>query len=498
MRWMENVNEVLQSMKPLYPHLFCGLFRFVPMIFVGIAVAAPCQAQSLSKLLDMAINSEPTFQSAKANLQISEARYRQAVGGLLPQVTVAVNTNANRRKYETMGIDASPEHDRYNSNSSQLSITQPLWRYANIVGMRQADAAILQAQQQLTGTEQEMFAKLVSGWCDLLAARDNIEFTKRQTTAMKRQWDIARRGVELGSFGAPQAYEVKAKYDQAVADNSMAQTELEIKFATLEQLVGALPYFDLPYLKDDVVLADVRIRKLEDWLTLVQSGNPNVRAAQHAFEAASEEISKQRAGHQPTLDLVATYGDNSQAVGGFPGQRGYDIGQRAIGLQLNIPLYSGGTQSAKVDEAIATREKARADIQAARRTAFLEAKQSWFGWQAAALRAQAGREVTEASKLAWKAARLGSDNGLKSELDVLQAEQQFYEGMRDLRKGHYEQITSYVRLKAVAGQLTKEDVASLDALFINSPSQPFSPKPEQIVPATKKATLPLKPSRDNE
>lgn len=387
---------------------------------------------------------------------------------------MSANTTDNDRRYRTRNSTIPTARDDYNGNSAQVNLTQPLWRYANIVGVRQADAAMAQAQQQLTGVEQDLFAKLVASWFDLLAARDNIEFTQQQVLVTRRQSEIARRGLEFGITGIPQAYEAKARYDQAMADASLAHTDAQIRFATLEQLVGRLAFFPPPYMRDNATLIDLSADQLESWLTTVEASNPNILAAQHAFEAAATEIRKQKAGHHPTLDVVATYGNNAQGVGGFPGQNGYDIRQRSLGLQLNIPLYSGGTQSAKVAEAVAMREKARADIQAARRNALLSAKQGWFGWQAASAKAQAGRRSAEAARLALKAAQAGAMHGLKSELEVLQAEQQLYEGLRDLRKGCYDQIVFYIKLKATAGQLAQADVTALDALFEASPEKPLS------------------------
>jgi outer membrane protein len=261
-----------------------------------------------------------------------------------------------------------------------------------------------------------------------------------------------------------------------------AETEAQIKLASLEQLVGALKDFKAPRMIDDAVLADLSGDKLVPWVQTLETGNPAIRAALQAFEAADAEVRKQLAGHQLTLDLVGTYGKNSQAIGGFPGQAGYDIKQNSIGLQLNIPIYSGGTQSAKVVEAVAMREKARLDIEAARRAASLAAKQAWFGWQAAYVRAQAGRQAVTAAQAALRAARMGRDQGLKMELDVLQAEQQLRAAERDLRKGRYDQVAAHVKLKAVAGRLTVGDVAALDRLFVAFGEEARGPLPS-IPPA---------------
>lgn len=454
--------------------------RLAVPALAGILAAfsnAACQAQSLSSLFDRARSSEPTYLGARTNVQAAKARTDQAFGALLPQISASANTNINDRSYQTRIENAPTVYDRYNSNSTQFTLTQPLWRYANVAGLQQAAAAALQAGHQLAGTEQDLSAKLVAAWFDVLAASDNVLFTVKQAAATRKQWEIARRGLELGVSGLPQAEDARAKYDQARAEATSAETEAQIKLAALEQLVGTLKDFNAPRIIDDAVLADLSGDQLDKWLQASETGNPAIQAALQAFEAADAEVRKQLAGHQPTLDLVGTYSQNSQAVGGFPLQPGYNIKQGAIGLQLNVPIFSGGTQSGKVNEAVANREKVRFDIEAARRAATLAAKQAWFGWKAAFVRAEAGLQAVKAAQVALQAAWAGRDTGLKMELEVLQGEQQLRAAQRDLHKGRYDQLAAHVKLKSVAGLVTAEDMVALDKLFVASDANPSSPVP---------------------
>lgn len=438
---------------------------------LGVVLPGLCHAQSLSALLDLARAGEPTYLSAKTNVQAAKARTDQALGAMLPQLSASGNTTANDRKYQTRNSPVPPAKDGYNSNAAQVSLTQPIWRYANIVGWQQAEAVAAQAEHQLAGAEQELFARLVTAWFDLLAARDAVAFTAQQAEALRRQWEIVRRGEELGAHSFPQVVDAKAKLDQALSDAVTAETDSQLKRAALEQLVGPLREQELPYMRGNAALTDLNAGHVEKWLETVELANPNILAAQQAYEAGGSEVRKQRAGHYPTLDVVASYGKNSQAVGGFPGQAGYEITQGSVGLQLNIPIFSGGTQSAKVDEALAQKEKARLEIEAARRGAILAAKQAWFGWHGAYARAQAGAQAIKAARAALAVARLGTENGLKTELDLLQAEQQWRAGQRDFRKGRYDQVVAYVKLKAAAGMLTAGDVVALDALFVRVPEE---------------------------
>jgi outer membrane protein len=237
------------------------------------------------------------------------------------------------------------------------------------------------------------------------------------------------------------------------------------KLAAVEQWVGPADDLQQPYLKPDAELPDLIGDDLDAWLEQVDTHSPAVLAAARAITAADEEVAKQHAGHQPTLDLVASYGKNAQAVGNFPGQAGYDIRTLTVGLQLNVPLYSGGTQSAKVAEALAMRDKAYDDMVAARRQAILSIKDAFYGWHAGAAKARAARIAVSAAETGLAAATRGSAKGLKTEADVLAAQQQLAGARRDMLKGRYQQLTAFIKLKATLGELSITDVDELDNCF---------------------------------
>jgi outer membrane protein len=447
----------------------CSAYARVACL-AGVHAIFIAQAQgeilTFSSLLERARSGEPGYLSARADVDVADARVGQAFGTMLPQISITGSTHANDRNYETRSSYVPEERDRYNGNSTQISLTQPLWRYENILGWRQSRRVAEQARYALTGAEQLLFSRVASSWFDFLAARDAVVFTERQAAAYELEWKTLRRGEELGDNSLVEVEDARASLDQALSDQITAQAEVQLKQAALEQLSGALGDFAAPWLRDVAELEFSSRETLEDWLAGIESGNPGLLVANRAFEAAAAEVGKQRAGHYPTLDLVASYGKNSQQVGGFPGQEGYDIKQGSIGLQLNVPVFSGGTQSAKVKEALAQQEKARLEMEAARRAATLEIKQAWFLWQSGMARAQAGRQAISAARLLLAQSRKGEELGLNTGFEILRAEQQLQAGERDFRKARYDQIVARVRLKAAVGTLSEEDVAAIDALLV--------------------------------
>ena len=201
-----------------------------------------------------------------------------------------------------------------------------------------------------------------------------------------------------------------------------------------------------------------------------ENGNPSLLAAQRALEAAEEEIRKQRAGHEPTLDLVASRSKTSQGSGLVGGQAGFTSIQDSLGLQLNLPLFSGGMVLAKTGEAIAARDKARYEREAALRNARLSARQAWFTWQSGHVRYLSARQQIRAAEMALKGAESAKKRGIKTELDVLKARQQQASARRDSRKALYDMLLSGFKLKAAAGELRGDDLSALDKWF--APGEP--------------------------
>lgn len=430
------------------------------------AATTDARPTSLGEVFEAAQESEPGYRAAEANVAVSQARSRQALGAMLPQLSLTASANGNRRSYNTHDATTDTMRDRYHSHTDQLSLTQPLWHPANTASWHEAKASESQATYQLADAEQKLYAKLAVAWFDLMAARDEVEFTAAQREALRAQWDIARRGAELGTQSAPQAADAEAKYREASADEAAAELDHEAKLAALEQLTGPADGLRQPYLRDDATVPALVGDDMDAWLNLVDTHCPSLRAAAQAIAAADEEIRKQRAGGHPTLDLVASYGNNDQAVGNFPGQAGYGIRTLTVGVQLNVPLYTGGTQSAKVAEALAARDKALADRDAARRQAILDIRTAFLQWQSGAARAKASKSGMAAARAAWLATRQGEARGLKTHADVLAAHQQWAAARRDLHKARYQQITAYVKLRTTLGELGKDDVDELDRLFV--------------------------------
>lgn len=441
-----------------------GVF-FVVLAAAALLGSPVAWGESLVGLLERARAGEPAFLSAAADVDIASARKSLARAALLPQLSLSATTNEHDRVYQTRLAGFPDAKDRYRGVSQQLNLTQALIRVPEIMALRQSDHVLAQARHQYDSAEQALKTRLLTVWFDLLAARDNEVFGVRQLQTLERQWSIVQRGSALGLYSEVHLKDARARLEQGRADLATARAELAVQHALLELLTGPLTLERLPVLDADADLDDLLTEGLDHWLEASVGGNPALRASLSAFSAATAEVGKQRAGHLPTLELVASYGNTGQGAGGFPGQAGYDIRQTSVGVQLALPLYSGGAQSARVQEAIAQRERARHEIELARRQALVEVRQAWLGWGSARARALAGRQTLTSARAALVHAQRGLARGVTSDFEVLQAEQQVLAAQRDFHKARYDQLIATVRMRAGAGLLRDQDFAALDALM---------------------------------
>lgn len=443
-----------------------SVFFFV--IACAMITGNTAQAMTLNEAVAQALLNDPTYLAAQSNLQVSHERAKQALANLLPQLSASANSSKNRRIYTLQNNNAAnngqPEH--YRSSSVQLNLTQPIFHHANIIALEQANIVENESDYQLAAAGQDLLVRLVQAWFDVMQARDAVVFSEAQLHAAKQKWELMRRGSELGIMSLTERENGRASYEQAVADDATARTDEAIKLAALEQIVGkANPL--IPALSEKLPEPLSPGHDLNYWLAQARLRNPTLLAAQRALEAATDEIHKQQAGHEPTLDFVASHGRTEQGSGLIGGQSGFTTYQDTVGVQLNLPLFAGGGQSAKVREAIALRDKASHDREAALRKVELEVKRTWYTWRAGHARYLSARQGIKATAMALKGAKSEKRHGVKAELDVLKARQQYERAIQDWHKARYDMIVSRIRLKATAGTLAGEDLATLDKWFRN-------------------------------
>lgn len=438
-----------------------NIFKFIAFLYAGFPGNAT--ALSFEKALHLAKQNDPTFLIAQVNLKAAEERSRISLASLLPQLNISANTAINDREYVTEGPVDTLDKQKFKSNNAQVNLTQALWRHAEYLAYRQSDISVLQGEAQLLAAEYDLYIRFLQAWFDVMAARDHFEFTLKQGDFANKMLLQMRRAHSLELAAKPELEEVLARQENALAELKTAEGDLEIKIASFEQIVGPLNLFSAPYLVKDPLFFEPPTTSLNICLDMADTSNPAVIAAALGLRAANEEIKKQRAGHEPTLDMTGSYGRTYQGAGTTPSQLGYTNTQATLGLQLNIPVYSGGGQSAKVREAMALMEKTAHELENTRRTVRQGCKQAWYGLQSGIAQYKAASQAVKSASANLQVATAGELRELKSNLDVLRAKQQFQGAFRDMNKAQYAIIFNTIKLKATMGQLAADDITALNA-----------------------------------
>lgn len=438
----------------------CHLFRFphalsclAGSIIVGF-YASSVQAEDLLQIYHDAIANDTTFAAARAQSQATYERYPQAIAGLLPLV------NFSASKAHITGTNT------YNQRSRSLSLTQPIFRWGNWETFSQGKLAATQSEIAVEQANADLIVRIAQAYFEVLAAQDNASFLGSQKKAISEQLEQAKHNFEVGTATITDQQEAQARFDLTTAQEFAAQADLENKRNTLRQIIGR-PIGTLNPLSKDVTLNSPQPAIPEPWINSAELNNFNVQIQQLNYEIAQHETHKAVAGHAPTLDLTAsrnrnyqTYNTNTQTATTL------DTKTNSVAFQLNIPIFSGGATQSKVRETAALEDKAKADLESAKRSAAQSALQAFLGVQSGLAQVGALEAAERSSQLALSSNRVGYDVGIRINIDVLNAQQQLFQTQRDLSKARYDTILSGLRLKAANASLSEQDVAEVNQLLV--------------------------------
>ena len=462
---MRPVFEQTGSAMKRKPMFTSGRLRSGAAIALLIA-AFPVHALDLLGAYQLAKQNDPVFAASRAELDAGLEALPQGRALLLPVINGEANTNINDTENRTLDIDR-----RFNSNGWSITLTQPVFRWQNLMQYRQAEYQVNQAEAQFGQATQDLVVRVAEAYFNALAAQDNLEFVRADKKAISEQLAQAKRNFEVGTATITDTNEAQARFDLATAQEIAAENAVEVTRRSLEQIIGPIPDHLAP-LRSELQLAPPQPAQMSEWVNAALSGNFGVRANQAAYEIAMREVQVQRAGHYPTVDAVASYQDGTTLSGGAGASLAAGRTKSSatiVGLQLNVPLYAGGSVSSRTREAVALRERARNNFEAARRSAEFNARQSFLNVTNGRAQVQALEQALVSSETALESNRVGYEVGVRINLDVLDAQQQVFETKRDLARARYDTILNGLRLGAAAGTLSEEEVRAVNQLLATAP-----------------------------
>jgi outer membrane protein len=386
----------------------------------------------------------------------------------LPTINFNAGATASQTDIKYIGSSSvfrNGGRETFEGYSYGVNLNQPIYRKQIQAQLAQAKSQVEQSDKQLLLAQQNLVLRSSKAYFDVLMAQDKIELIQAQKNAISKQLEQAKANFDVGTATITDFNEAQARFDLIQAQEIAAMSDLEIKKRAIQSIVGQMPA------KLNAVRADLQPQmpepvSMDKWVEMATQTNLMIAIQQQALEIATQEVERQNAGHLPTLDAIASYTDR-YANGGV-NSFGSDLKDATIGLQLQIPLYQGGAVSSRVREAVANKQKAMDDLVAARRQAELGARQAYLDLVSIVSQIKAYEQALSSSQSQLDSTMLGYEVGVRTSVDVLNAQQQFFTAKRDLLQSRYAYLMNILSLKSAVGLLNEADIDAVNQQLVSN------------------------------
>lgn len=445
--------------------------KFLPFVFaafIGIQSLSTLQAADLMSIYQEALAQDTQYRSARAAYQAAQEKLIQGRAGFLPTITLSGSRTVQQVDANNVftGVgNINPQEVTIHGRGVVLSATQPIFRMENIVIYQQSKTEVSRADAQFIVAGQDLILRVAQAYFDVLDAQVDVEVAEAQKKAILKQLEQAKRNFEVGVSTIVDTNEAQARYDLTTSQEIAARNALEIRKRTLQGIIDRLPENLAGAREIASNLTSLRYSSMDEWVRTAEEKNFALKIQQAAYEIAAQEVKKVWSQHYPTVDLVAQYSDQT-GVGGAITGRGIDLISKSIGVQLNVPLFQGFSVQSRVREVLALQNRALHDLENTRRSITLQVRQQFLNVTNGIAQVKALKQALLSSKSQLDSTILGQEVGVRTEVDVLNAQQQMYSARRDLAKAYHSYLMSRLRLSAEAGELDEEVLKEINALLL--------------------------------
>ena len=440
------------------------------MVAAGFFTALPAYGASLdlSMAYQKAVEYDAQIRAAKADTRISKEEVGKAMAEFRPRVSVSAARGRNETLSSTPYYYGTYLHivQFYNSINYGFTVQQPLFNMSSIAQYKQAKAVAAKSDNLLLNEESNLILRITEAYCNALYSEDNYEFSQSHIKASLEQLQQTKRRFEKGFGTITEVSEAQAAYDMALAEGVEIVNNLEYSRRELERMTGIYPDELSKLASEKIVLARPTPESVESWIALARADNHQVAAARQEVQIARRELQKQGGARYPSISLVGsrnyTESDNNYTIGST-----YDT--YSISLQMSMQLYSGGYVSAAVRQATARRLKAQEQLSWQERGTESDVRKYFNGVMSAISQITAYEQAVKSGEVALKGTRKGFEVGLRTNMEVLDADQKLLSNKRNLAKSRYQYILSRLQLKDSAGTLAASDVDEVNG-WLNAKS----------------------------
>lgn len=444
--------------------------KMMTFVCVGLSVlslSTAVHAESINEIYELAIQNDPKIAEAKNKLLATKELRKQANALLFP--TIRGTGKYTKHDMTTTsgltsglsavvpGLTIDPEQD-YDSHGYVLTLSQPVYNHTVFVGKKLVDARVKSVMAEFNFAQQELMLRTTKAYFDILGAQDSLTFSKAEKEAISRQLEEAKQRFDVGLIAITAIHEAQARFDAVTASEILTENTLNKALVSLREITGQT-HENLAKLGDKSVLVNPS-SSIEDWVNTAMDQNQVLTATAFGVEAAKQDVRVKRAGHYPFLELKGTqvYDDAEGSSFGSPSK----VKSRTLGLQLTVPIYSGGMVSSREREASHNYSQAKNKLEQVKRSVERQTREAYLNISASVSGVKALQQALVTAESALEATDLGFEVGTRTAVDVLNARRELFRVKRELSNARYGYILSTVALKLSVGTLSPEDIREID------------------------------------
>lgn len=430
-------------------------------VLAAVALPGAAMGETLMEAYKLARQSDPKYRAAQYEAQAMDTQSDQALAGLLPTIKYdATQVDTRQRVLSSNNPIFGAGVTSFPTETWTLSLSQPLFRMDLIERFRQVKAVLRQAQYTVLAAEQDLMLRTTSAYLSVLAADDGLALAKAERVAVARGQELARERLKMGLGTITNLYDATARYAVTQAREIEAENKLNDARQALKEITGKL-VFNYQALRPKFTPVNPEPPVLERWVEKAHEQNLVLRARSEAIEVARQEVERQRAGHYPSLNLLASRNLNDSGSTLFGG--GSKVETSTLTLQLSVPIYQGGLVNAVTKEAAFRYQKAQEEREQERRGVERATRSAFQGTISGLSLVGALTQSVTSQQSALEGKEEGFKAGVFPLLPVLDAQRDLFIAKRDYAQSRYDYLVNSLKLKQAAGTLSEADLESIGA-----------------------------------
>ncbi len=423
-------------------------------LFVSAALgtlSSAVWAENLAEIYNQAKENDPQLLSVAAQRDVAFEAVTSSRSALLPQINLTAGYNINRSNRDSRDSDTL---------SAGVGFSQELYQRSSWVSLDTAEKKARQADSQYAATQQGLILRVAKAYFEVLRAQDNLEFVRAEKAAVGRQLEQTKQRFEVGLSAITDVHDAQAQFDGVLADEVLAENSLTNSYEALREITGQ-EYSKLSVLDTKRFAASRTTESSEALIEKAQQQNLSLLAARISQDVARDNISLASSGHLPslTLDGDYNYADNRNSNASSPS----DYNDFKIGVNLKVPLYTGGNTTSLTKQAEFAYVAASQDLEAAYRSVVKDVRAYNNNINASIGALRAYEQAVISAKSALEATEAGFDVGTRTIVDVLDATRRLYDANKNLSNARYDYILSVLQLRQAIGTLSEQDVMDVNA-----------------------------------